>query len=105
MVKNKEDFQSSKYMNTQTTYQPLNHTSLSLAGRAGRLLGKWMEMSEVNEPIGAVADGFSAEPMESISAPLTASTTAADFCDQDQDGGWELAFHRTIMMDIRGANP
>jgi len=98
MVKNKKDFKSNKYMNTQTTYQPLNQTSLSLAARAGRLLGKWMEISEVNEPIDVVANVTN-------SASFTASTTAVDFCDQDQDGGWELAFHRTIMMDIRGANP
>ncbi|MFZ3003807.1 MAG: hypothetical protein WA071_26070 [Undibacterium umbellatum] len=87
-------------MNTRITYQPLNQISLSLAARAGHFLGKWIETREVDDPTDAVAESFSAK---TISAPLMNSKVAPDFCDQD--GGWELAFHMTIMMDIRGANP
>ncbi len=79
-------------MNTQNTYQSLDQASSSLAVRAGRLLGKWLEISE--------AEYFAAEVIPARSA---ACETATDF--RGQDGGWDLAFHRTIMMDIRGVNP
>ncbi|MDP1978159.1 hypothetical protein [Undibacterium sp.] len=87
-------------MNTRNTYHSLNQTSFSLAAQAGRLLGKGMETNEVDDLTDAAADSFFAE---TISAPLMNSKVAPDFCDQN--GGWELAFHMTIMMDIRGANP
>lgn len=79
-------------MNTQNTYQSLDQASSSLAARAGRLLGKWMEISE--------AEYFAAGVIPARSA---ACETVTDF--RGQDGGWDLAFYRTIMMDIRGANP
>ncbi|MBC3906072.1 hypothetical protein [Undibacterium umbellatum] len=87
-------------MNTRITYQPLNQTSFSLAAQAGRLLGKGMETNEVDDLTDAAADSFFAK---TISAPLLNSKAAPDLCDQN--GGWDLAFHMKIMMDIRGANP
>ncbi len=79
-------------MNMKNSYQSLVQASSSLAARAGRLLGKWI----------SEADGLAAG---AISAPALAPVcdTATDF--DGHDGGSELAFRRTIMMDIRGANP
>ncbi|MFZ6732293.1 hypothetical protein ACO0LG_10255 [Undibacterium sp. Ji42W] len=81
-------------MNTQSTYQSLIQASSSLATRAGRLLGKWMEISE--------ADVLAAGTIFAM-APVPACGTVKDF--GGQDGGNEFAFCRTMMMDIRGANP
>ncbi|WP_162058894.1 hypothetical protein [Undibacterium sp. KW1] len=85
-------------MYTQINHQSLNQTNAGYMARAVSHLRMWIRIGG-----GTVSANDLTTEEVAAQLPVGKPATTTDFCAQD--GGWELALRRTIMMDIRGSNP